>query len=280
MNNYEAAYQNLLYSILHSGVRKEGRNGWTKAKFGLTLTVDLAEGFPVLTGRQMFYRGVIGEMAAFIRGCEILADYKDFGCNYWDTNAKNWSENFGKSDPEDMTIGQYVGSLWRDFSAYSEAQSDDHVPRDQLRALIAQLLCDPSSRRHVLSAWHPGAQSCLPPCTVMAIFNVEEGKLNCHVTQRSADMCLGVPSDVAGYALLCMLLAKETSLQLGKLMFTFVDAHVYKEHIVPLETYLKQKTYDLPQALIAGNEMLKFKPSDFELISYQHSPRVNFPFVA
>lgn len=280
MNNYEIAYKALLYSILHSGIRKEGRNGWTKSKFGLTLSVDLKEGFPVLTGRKMHYKGVVGEMAGFIRGCEILGDYKDLGCNYWDANAEAWSVNFGKNNPNDMSIGQYVGSLWRDFSAYSEIQSDDHTPRDQLRVLIDQLKYDPSSRRHVLSAWHPAAKSCLPPCTVMAIFNVEGKHLNCHVTQRSADMCLGVPSDVLGYALLLALLAQETGRLPGKLMFTFVDAHIYKEHIVPLEGYLQAPIIDLPQALISNDSFFEFTPADFELVGYNPAPAVAFPFVA
>lgn len=279
MNNYELSYKALLYSILHSGTRKEGRNGWTKSKFGLTLCVDLKEGFPLLTARKMHYKGVIGEMAGFIRGCEMLSDYKDFGCNYWDANAAAWAKNEGLR-PVDMSIGQYVGSLWRDFSAYSEVQSDDHTPIDQLRELVYQLRHNPSSRRHVLSAWHPAAKSCLPPCTVMAIFNVDGPALNCHVTQRSADMCLGVPSDVAGYALLLALIAKECGFTPGKLMFTFVDAHVYKEHIVPLESYLEAPITDLPQAVLSNLGLFHFVPADFELLGYNPAPAIAFPFVA
>jgi thymidylate synthase len=280
MNNYEKDYKSLVHKLLSNGTKKRGRNGDTRSSFGLTLRVDLNEGFPLLTGRRMFIKGIAAEMACFIRGCEILGDYKEFGCNYWDTNAENWSPNFGKSDPNDMSIGQYVGSLWRDFSAYSEKQYGDHTPRDQLRELVHQLEYNPSSRRHVLSAWHPGAQSCLPPCTVMAIFNVEDGRLHCHVTQRSADVCLGVPSDVAGYAILVELLAKEVGLKVGTLMFTFVDAHIYGEHIIPFLEYFSRPIENLPKAALHNHNLYTFVPEDLRLSNYKYSPAINFQFIA
>lgn len=278
MNNYELAYQKLALQILHMGRNKIGRNGRVISMFGLTLCVNLAEGFPLLTGRKMYYFGVFGEMAAFIQGHDKLAEYQKLGCNYWNENAANWKENKDKPKSE-WSIGQYVGSLWRDFSAYSEIQSDNHTPRDQLVELIDQLRNNPASRRHVLSAWHPAANSCLPPCTVMAIFNVEQNKLHCHVTQRSADVCLGVPSDIAGYALLVELLCSELGFTPGKLMFTFVDAHIYAPHISPLQRYLEEKIYELPKLVLTNKSFFEFTPENAVIKGYIHGPSLQFPFV-
>lgn len=277
---YEIEYKALLWDICQQGAVKKGRNGETRSLFGQTLTVNLKHGFPVLNGRKLFIQGIFGELAGFLRGAKDLKTYKDFGCNYWDANAAAWQANNGL--PWDkQSIGQYVGPLWRDFRSLAEIQSDSPAPRDQLAVLVEQLKTDPQSRRHVLSAWHPGASSCLPPCTVMAIFNVQNGVLHCHVTQRSADMCLGVPSDVVQYALLVHLLCKEVGLVPGKLMFTFVDAHVYQAHMEPLQQYFRQPAKrQLPKLKLKDStSVFGFVPSDAELVDYEPSPAVKFPFV-
>lgn len=281
MNFYEQNYHSLLKKILSHGAPKTGRNGGTRYLFGETLRVQLSEGLPVLTGRKMHLRGIVAELACFIHGAQALWEYKELGCNYWDANAAAWSRNAGKQ-PENRSIGQYVGSLWRDFKAHTEFQSGPYVARDQLSTLLRQLRVDPLSRRHVLAAWHPGAESCLPPCTVMAIFNSDGRSLHCHVTQRSADMCLGVPTDVAQYAILTHLLADWASLLPGDLMFTFVDAHVYDAHRPALDEYLKTPISRLPKLefseLYLGNP-LSVTPADIEIKDYVPGPTINFPFV-
>lgn len=284
INVYENQYRLMLLQIMAAGTKQTGRNGAVQSLFGQTLSVDLGQGFPLLTGRKMHVTGIFGEMCAFMRGLEALSDYVELGCNYWVANAQSWYANRDKT-PEDMLIGQYVGSLWRDFSSADEAQSDAHGVRDQLFELYHSLRDNPSSRRHVLSAWHPGAESCLPPCTVMAIFDVRNGKLNCHVTQRSADMCLGVPSDVAGYALLVHVLCAALGYTPGQLMFTFVNAHVYEAHKDSLYKYIAQEPKKrLPSLHIEspheGFQMLnRAEPKHFVLSDYECGPVIKFPFV-
>ncbi len=282
MNFYEQNYRALIRNILDFGHKKEGRNGATRSLFGQTLTIRLQGGFPLLTGRKMYPTGIFGELSCFVHGEELLTEYKKAGCNYWDANAAQWDENKGKPDNE-VSIGQYVGSLWRAFYAYDEVLSDFNADRDQLRMIQQQLRVNPLSRRHVLAAWHPGAKSCLPPCTVMAIFESDGKTLNCHVTQRSADLCLGVPSDVAQYALLVHLLARDAGLLSGNLMFTFVDAHIYEAHMEPLTEYMRSKFYMLPRLRFKEEDnffdALTFEPEDAWLENYTHGPAIKFPFV-
>lgn len=281
MNFYEQNYRALLKNIINFGVPKTGRNGGTSYLFGETLKIRLQGGFPLLTGRKMHLKGILAELACFIHGAELLGEYKALGCNYWDSNAAAWALNKGKP-AEEQSIGQYVGSLWRNFKAHNEFQSGSSDARDQLSMLLLQLRTDPLSRRHVLAAWHPGAESCLPPCTVMAIFNSDGRSLHCHVTQRSADMCLGVPTDVAQYAALTHLLADWAGLLPGDLMFTFVDAHVYDAHRPALDEYLKTPISRLPKLefseLYLGNP-LSVTPADIEIKDYVPGPTINFPFV-
>lgn len=281
MNFYEQNYRALLKNIINFGVPKTGRNGGTSYLFGETLKIRLQSGFPLLTGRKMHLKGILAELACFIHGAELLGEYKALGCNYWDSNAAAWALNKGKP-AEEQSIGQYVGSLWRNFKAHNEFQSGSSDARDQLSMLLLQLRTDPLSRRHVLAAWHPGAESCLPPCTVMAIFNSDGRSLHCHVTQRSADMCLGVPTDVAQYAALTHLLADWAGLLPGDLMFTFVDAHVYDAHRPALDEYLKTPISRLPKLefseLYLGNP-LSVTPADIEIKDYVPGPTINFPFV-
>lgn len=281
MNNYEFSYRHLLLRILNRGAVKTGRNGDTRYLFGETLRVQLSEGLPVLTGRKMHLRGIVAELACFIHGAQALWEYKELGCNYWDANAAAWSRNAGKQ-PENQSIGQYVGSLWRDFKAHTEFQSGPYVARDQLSTLLRQLRVDPLSRRHVLAAWHPGAESCLPPCTVMAIFSSDGKRLDCHVTQRSADMCLGVPTDVLQYAILVHLLARYAGLQPGELMFTFVDAHIYEAHRPKLAEYLDSPTTELPSLYLTdeySGDPRDFMPQHLRIENYKPGPVISFPFV-
>lgn len=291
MSAYESDYRGLLLKILGLGDKAEGRNGWTKSIFNATLEVDLARGFPLLKGRKMHTKGIFAELCCFVQGLTDLQEYVEMGCNYWTKNAEAWVCNDGLAEA-DYSIGQYVGALWRDFSSAAEVQSDSHTPRDQLRELYLSLRDNPSSRRHVLSAWHPGAEACLPPCTVMAIFDVRKDKLNCHVTQRSADMCLGVPSDVAGYALLmhalCFALGTENRvLSPGRLCFSFINAHIYQKHESSTYKYLQQgygAMPSLPSLQIVSpytgfSVLANLVPDHIALQGYEPNGAINFPFV-
>lgn len=282
MNFYEQNYRHLLKKIINNGYSKSGRNGGTRYLFGETLRIRLQGGLPLLTGRKMHLKGILAELACFIHGAEALAEYKALGCNYWDANAANWEKNAGKPQ-EKQSIGQYVGSLWRDFKAHTEFQSGSYVARDQLSTLLHELRVNPLSRRHVLAAWHPGAESCLPPCTVMAIFNSDGKYLHCHVTQRSADMCLGVPTDVVQYAILTHLLAQYAGLLPGELMFTFVDAHIYDAHRPALEEYLRTNIVRLPKLYLTeqySGDPRDFMPEHIRIEDYNPGPKIDFPFVA
>lgn len=146
MNFYEQNYRHLLKKIINNGYSKSGRNGGTRYLFGETLRIRLQGGLPLLTGRKMHLKGILAELACFIHGAEALAEYKALGCNYWDANAANWTQNTGKPQ-EKQSIGQYVGSLWRDFKAHTEFQSGSYVARDQLSTLLHELRVNPLSRR-------------------------------------------------------------------------------------------------------------------------------------
>lgn len=276
MNFYERAYKELLHRARHSGRLISGRNGSTYSLFGEVLKIRLDGGFPLLTGRKMHLQGIVAELACFIQGAEHLATYKAAGCNYWDANAEAWAAN---GQPAPLSIGQYVGSLWRRFKAHNEVLSGSSDDRDQLRTIQRELRANPTSRRHVLAAWHPGAKSCLPPCTVMAIFDSDGKYLNCHVTQRSADLCLGVPTDVAQYALLTHLLARDAGLLPGQLMFTFVNAHIYDQHVPVLDEYLSQPIKRLPRLRLGDCDTLSFSTEHFKVEGYEHGPNIKFPFV-
>lgn len=270
---YEASYLAALQDVLEFGEERVGRNGSTRSLFNVNIHADLSHSFPVLTTRKMHLKGVIGEFCAFASGSHFLKTFKDFGCNYWDANAKQWHVNEGKS-VEDMLVGEYVGALWRNYDG-----------EDQLDDLIKGLKSNPDGRRHVLTSWHPKGISALPPCTVMAIFYHMNGKLSCHVTQRSADMCLGVPSDFVVYGLLLAYISKLVGMRPDMLSFTLVDAHVYEKHLD--QAYeLTERQPHVPPALIVKDEVLAPArylaplPDNFAIVNYAHSPAINFDFVA
>lgn len=272
---YEELYCAALSEILDIGEWKTGRNGRTKGLFNISLHADLSASFPAITARKLHLPGIIGEYCAFISGTKRLALFKEFGCNYWDTNAKAWAHN--KGVPENLLqVGNYVGALWRNFEGH-----------DQLAALVSGLHENPNGRRHVLTAWHPTAPACLPPCTVMAIFYHVNGKLSCHVTQRSADMCLGVPSDFVVYGLLVHALCKELGMQPDILSFSLIDAHIYEEHI-PAANELLERYNSVPYSknsaptlkLEERSSFFEPAPRDFKVENYEPLGPLNFPFIA
>lgn len=214
---FEYDYAELAQTVLDHGEIREGRNGKTKAMFGATLEFDLTKEFPLLTQRRMFPAGILGELAAMLRGPKHINDFKRWGCNYWDKWAK-----------PDGSIAIDYGNVWHDFNGVNQI--------DQLREAI---IGSPTSRRMLISGWRPGADVDLPCCHVMYQFYVRKGQyLDMIWTQRSADVMVGVPSDaVFAAAWLITMCAEFTWLTPGRVIMNFGDTHIYEEHFEDAKTY-------------------------------------------
>jgi thymidylate synthase len=273
MNKLDDEYLQLVSNVLELGAKRSTRAGPTRQVFGAGIVIeDLRNGkFPILTSRKIFYRPVLGELAAFLRGATDLQTFKDFGCNYWDANAEAWSEN-RKLPANDWDVGNIYGAKWRSFNDV-----------DQLERLVTNLSLDPLSRRHLLTAYDPAEEyQCLPPCHLMAQFNVSNNSyLDCIVYMRSVDLCLGLPSDIILYATLLLLVAQETGYSPGTLTFMFGDTHIYENHI---DGFKKQRTstiFDLPTWKLAPEATIdNFEPKHLNLIDYLHGDKIEYPFAA
>ena len=276
MSHFELDYCKLVSSVLEHGDARPSRAGDTISVFGKMLTIDCLEQgyFPILTQRKIFTRGVLGELDAFLQGAEDLQSFKLAGCNYWDANAAAWPPNFGV-DPCMQRVGKVYGSMWRYWTG------EDHT-HDQLEALVRSLQQDPYSRRHLLTTYNPAelADACLPPCHLLAQFNVRTTKqLDCIVTMRSVDLCLGLPSDLILYATLVLLLCNETGLTPGKLTFMMGDSHIYANHVGIFQEHRQRSMHVLPTfKLKASASINNFVADDLELIDYQHSGVLNYAF--
>jgi len=271
MSNWELDYINLVEQVISTGYLGESRAGATYALPGESLKIPLDKGFPLITTRKMYPAGVIGELAAFVRGAEDLATYEKYGCNYWGDNAANWVANEGKPRAE-WQIGKSYGSLWRDFEGI-----------DQLKHVMSSLQYNPDSRRMVVSAWHPAAEAALPSCHLLFQLHVHNGnELHCTVYMRSVDLCVGLPSDIVLYALLVNLFAKDFGLVAKSLTFFFGNTHVYANHVDLFMLCQKDiEPKESPTLLLApGCTTLDFVPSDVQILNYQHGPIIKYPFNA
>lgn len=276
------AYLDLVDRVLTHGVRKKNRTGIdTISNFAEYYRVDLKEGFPLLTTKKMHFRSVILELLWYLRGenhIRWLRDEKD--CHIWDA----WADPTGH-------VGPIYPVLWRRFPYIEEEEIDldgdsGNLKRsiiaekefDQIQYVIDQLRTNPESRRIVVSAWHPGLlkKMALPPCHLMFIFNVANGRLNCHLTQRSGDIALGIPFNLACYATLTIAIASQVGLEPGVFAHTIVDAHIYVNHIDGLREQLKRKPYPLPTLEIADKPLDELDLEDFTLNNYQHHPAIRF----
>lgn len=265
----ELKYMRLLNYVWAYGSRNPSRAGETLSLPGQHLTLDLRTGFPLLTTRKMYPAGVWGELAAFVRGAEDLATFEKYGCHYWDANAAAWWVNKDKPRSE-WQIGKSYGSLWRNFEGV-----------DQLANVIEAIKADPYSRRHVVSAWHPAAEACLPSCHIMFQFYVRNNTLNCHVYMRSVDLCVGLPSDILLYATLMLLVAKDTSLEPALLTFSFGDAHMYTAHLEGWNVQIGRTPKTPPIAKLSDKATtLSFEPDDISLVGYDHHPAIKYVFLS
>lgn len=275
-------YLDLVRNVLENGVRKSNRTGIdTISNFSEFYKVDLSKGFPLLTTKKVYFRSVILELLWYLRGedhIRWLRDEKD--CHIWD----DWADESGY-------VGPIYPVLWRRFPYFEEeainfegnASNITHIATlkqeyDQVQRAIDMLKNNPNSRRIVVSAWHPGLldEMALPPCHIMYIFNVQDGKLNCHLTQRSGDIALGIPFNLACYSALTLAIAQETGHEPGTFAHTIVDAHIYENHIDGMKEQLKREPRELPTLEIADKPIDELELEDFTLNNYNPHPPIKF----
>ena len=257
----EFQYLNLLRDILDNGVRRDDRTGTgTLGVFGRQMRFDLSRGFPLLTTKKLHLRSIIVELLWFLRGETNIRWLKDNGCSIWD----EWADEAGE-------LGPVYGKQWRSWAA-PNGESIDQIER-----LIEGLKTNPNSRRHIVSAWNPAdiEDMALPPCHCLFQFFVADGKLSCQLYQRSADVFLGVPFNIASYALLTMMLAQVVGLEPGDFVHTFGDAHLYLNHLDQAELQLTREPLPLPVMHIAPKtDLFAFELSDFTLEGYEAWPHI------
>ena len=255
-------YLNLLDHVLTNGTRKTDRTGTgTLSVFGYQMRFDLGEGFPVLTTKKLHLKSIIHELLWFISGDTNTRYLNDNGVRIWN----EWAD-------KDGNLGPVYGYQWRSWPA------GDGRKIDQLSDVIESIKKSPDSRRHIVNAWNAGEldKMALPPCHILFQFYVAEGKLSCQLYQRSADVFIGVPFNIASYALLTMMVAQVTGLKPGDFVHTFGDAHIYLNHIEQVKLQLTREPYKLPEMVInpAIMEITGFRYEDFTLKDYIAHPHI------
>lgn len=256
------AYHDLLKHILENGTQKGDRTGTgTLSCFGYQMRFDLNEGFPVLTTKKLHLRSIIHELLWFLSGDTNIKYLKDNGVRIWD----EWADENGN-------LGPVYGYQWRSWPT-SNGKSVDQISK-----LIEMIKTNPNSRRLMVSAWNVEFidEMALPPCHTMFQFYVADGKLSCQLYQRSADTFLGVPFNIASYALLTMMVAQVCDLEVGDFVHTFGDVHLYNNHIEQAKLQLTRTPGELPQMKInpAVKNIFDFKFEDFELVNYDPQPHI------
>ncbi|SFK28420.1 thymidylate synthase [Caulobacter sp. UNC279MFTsu5.1] len=257
----ERQYLNLLADILENGVQRGDRTGTgTLGVFGRQIRFDLSKGFPVLTTKKLHLRSIIVELLWFLKGDTNVRYLQENGCKIWD----EWADENGD-------LGPVYGKQWRSWAA-PNGQSID-----QIANLVEGLKTNPNSRRHIVSAWNPAdvEDMALPPCHCLFQFFVADGKLSCQLYQRSADVFLGVPFNIASYALLTMMVAQVVGLKPGEFVHTFGDAHLYLNHLDQAREQLRREPKPFPTLKMADKrELFAFEYEDFQLEGYEAHPHI------
>ena len=268
-------YLNLLSFVKDNGTDKDDRTGTgTRSHFGYQMRFDLAEGFPLVTTKKIHFKSVVHELLWMISGSTNIKYLQDNGVRIWDS----WADADGE-------LGPVYGEQWRNFGTeilLSEYSLGDGVfivnGKDQLTNAIELIKTNPNSRRIIVSAWDPRVveKQALPPCHMMYQFHVADGKLSCQMYQRSADVFLGVPFNIASYALLTMMIAQVCDLALGDFVHTFGDVHIYNNHFNQVNEQLLRRPKKLPQLIL--NPDIKniddFKYEDITLLNYEYHPAI------
>lgn len=252
-------YLDLLKDIMENGHDREDRTGTgTRSVFGRSMRFDLSQGFPLLTTKRMFLKGVISELLWFVKGDTNIEFLHDNGVHIWD----EWADENGN-------LGPIYGAQWRNW---------DNLGIDQLQKLVKDIKNTPDSRRLIVSAWNPTQldDMALPPCHMMYQCYVQDGKLSLMMYQRSGDMFLGVPFNIASYALLTMMLAQVCGLEAGEYIHVLGDAHIYKNHFAQVKEQLSREPYPLPKMILNPkvHEIDGFTLKDFTLEGYQYHPAI------
>jgi thymidylate synthase len=258
-------YHQLLQHILDKGVQKHDRTGTgTISVFGYQMRFDLGEGFPLVTTKKVHLKSIIHELLWFLKGETNIKYLKENGVSIWD----EWADVDGE-------LGPVYGKQWRSW----EGAGGKTV--DQVSELIEQIKKNPDSRRLIISAWNVAdlPKMALMPCHTLFQFYVADGKLSCQLYQRSADVFLGVPFNIASYALLTMMIAQVCDLQPGEFVHTFGDVHIYNNHLEQVKLQLSRKPYPLPTMKInpSVKDIFEFRFEDFTLENYQSHPAIKAP---
>ena len=255
-------YHDLMERVLREGLEKRDRTGTgTLSVFGHQMRFDLAEGFPLLTTKKLHVKSIIYELLWFLRGDTNVRYLKENGVRIWD----EWADSEGE-------LGPVYGKQWRSWPKW------DGSSIDQIALVVQQIIRNPESRRLIVTAWNPSdiEEMALPPCHCLFQFYVGNGRLSCQLYQRSADIFLGVPFNIASYALLTMMVAQVTGLKPGEFVHTFGDAHLYLNHLDQTREQLTRRPYPLPTMQLnpAVKDIFGFKYQDFTLENYQAHPHI------
>ena len=255
-------YLSLMRDVRDNGVKKEDRTGTgTLSLFGHQMRFDLSEGFPVITTKKLHLRSIIHELLWFLRGDSNIQYLKDNGVSIWDA----WADENGE-------LGPVYGVQWRNWPK----PEGGHV--DQISQIMQQLKENPDSRRIMLSAWNVGEieNMALPPCHCLFQFWVAEGKLSCQLYQRSCDIFLGVPFNIASYALLTHMLAQQADLKVGDFVWTGGDCHLYSNHLEQADEQLQREPLPMPRLAIKRRppSIFDYEYDDFEILNYESHPHI------
>ena len=258
-------YLDLLRHVLDNGTRKADRTGTgTRSIFGHQMRFDLQEGFPLLTTKKLHMRSIIHELLWFLSGDTNIGYLKKHGVTIWD----EWADEKGD-------LGPIYGHQWRSWPG------PDGRPIDQISRVIEQIKSDPDSRRHVVSAWNVADidRMALPPCHTLFQFHVAGGRLSCQLYQRSADVFLGVPFNIASYSMFLLLVAQASGLEAGEFVHTFGDAHLYLNHLDQASIQLEREPRPLPRLRLNPEvkSIFEFKHEDFSLEDYHPHPHIKAP---
>lgn len=255
-------YEDLLADVLEHGTPKSDRTGTgTTSVFGRQIRYDLSRSFPLITTKRVHFKAVALELLWFLRGDSNATWLQERGVRIWN----EWAD-------DDGDLGPIYGVQWRSWP------TPDGGSIDQIADIVDQLKADPDSRRHVVSAWNPGqlAEMALPPCHILFQFYVADGRLSCQLYQRSADLFLGVPFNIASYSLLTLMVAQQTGLEPGEFIWTGGDCHIYDNHIAQVTEQLSRDPYPYPQMRLSRTpqSLFDYQYEDFELVNYQHHPSI------
>lgn len=279
----EHKYLRLVEDIILNGTSKDDRTGTgTLSKFGSQMRFNLRKSFPLLTTKRIFWRGVVEELLWFISGSTNAKVLQEKGIHIWDGNAsRDYLDSIGLAEREEGDLGPIYGFQWRHFGARYTDMHADYTGQgfDQLMDIIGKIKNNPDDRRIILSAWNPSDLKlmALPPCHMFAQFYVANGELSCQMYQRSADMGLGVPFNIASYALFTCMIAHVCDLLPGDFIHVFGDAHVYRTHIRPLQDQLQKQPKPFPVLKInpQKKDIESFVPADFTLLGYDPHQKID-----